>query len=153
MLDQHLGSSFIKPPQTHDRIAERRDVVHPMEHPVLTDLGLDDDGADSMNLHLRLIAEPHHPSGRCVQIGEQLATTGHVVSSTSVQVPPIELLITAGLAVQKSVRLGLVDGDVGRLGEKGRSLPLAAVRVGLREPTREEQCVSSSTSAMCAAPP
>ena len=62
-------------------------------------LRFEDDGPDAMDLHLRLVAEPHRSSGRSVQVGEELASAGHVVGCTAVQVPSVHLLSIAGVEV------------------------------------------------------
>jgi hypothetical protein len=77
---------------------------------MLTVATLEHDRALPLDVHLRAIAELHRARRADVELGEDLAAPGHVVRSTSVQVPrrvaAVILLGSAGLGallVQKNV--------------------------------------------------
>jgi hypothetical protein len=52
LVSLHLGPAFIKLPQAHDGVVQRRDEVDAMEDSVVAVLGLEHDGADTLDIHL-----------------------------------------------------------------------------------------------------
>jgi hypothetical protein len=55
---------------------------------VLTRLGGEDDGADTLDLHARSIPKLDGASDIGVKLSEKLPSTGHVMGGTGVEAPP-----------------------------------------------------------------
>lgn len=92
---------------------ELRDVVDAVQYPVLAGLGLEHDRV-----------ERHRELGRVtditVQVGEELATIGHVACGMALEVPTIKLvLIRAGTEEDSSTRFVNVKIGHGWRGVEG----------------------------------
>ena len=93
-----------------------------MEDALLPVLGLEDDGADPLDLHSRRVAETHRATRHGVELGEELPAAGHVMRGPAVEVPAVErLLVGAGVEEEMRARLVDVEGSRG-LGADGFSL-------------------------------
>ena len=84
--------------QADDGVPQRGDVVDAGEQPVLTGLGGEDDGVNTLDLHGGGILELDRASNAGVNLGEELSPPGHVVGGTGVEVPPIDLVTTRPIA-------------------------------------------------------
>ena len=65
---------------------------------MLPHLGLEDDRADSLDLDGEGFTELDGALHAGVQVGEELASTSHVVSGTGVEVPAVDLVIVGAFA-------------------------------------------------------
>ena len=113
VLDQHARAVLIQLSQADDGVPQRRDVVDTGEHPVLSGLGGEDDGADALNLHGGGISKLDGASHVGVELGEELPSTSHVVGGTGVKAPPASL-VGAGAIAEKGVCLWLVEVEGSR---------------------------------------
>src|SRR3954465_3270763 len=118
MLDQHARAVLIHLPQAHDGVPQRGDVVDASEQPVLSGLGGEDDGADTLDLHGGGIPELDGASHDGIELGEELPSTGHVMGCAGVEAPPAGLVL-AGAVAKKGMSFWLVEVEESRCG-RGR---------------------------------
>jgi hypothetical protein len=65
---------------------------------VLTRLGGEDDGTDSLDLHVGGIPKLDGASDIGVKLSEELPSTGHVMGGADVEAPPVSLVAAGAVA-------------------------------------------------------
>jgi hypothetical protein len=93
VIDLHTRTALIQLSQADDRVPQRRDVVDSGEQSVLTRLDDEDDGADTLDLHVGGIPKLDGASDIGVKLSEELPSTGHVMGGAGVDVPPVSLVV------------------------------------------------------------
>jgi hypothetical protein len=115
VLDLHTRTALIQLSQTDDRVPQRGDVVDSGEQSVLTRLGGEDDGADTLDLHTRGIPKLDRASDIEVKLSEELRSTGHMMGGVGVEAPPISLIV-AGAVAEEGVCSQLIKVEESRCG-------------------------------------
>jgi hypothetical protein len=82
---------------------------------VLTRLGGEDDGADTLDLHAGGIPKLDGASDAGVKLGEELPLSGHVMGGAGVKAPPVSLVVVGGFA-EKGVCPRLIKVEESRCG-------------------------------------
>jgi hypothetical protein len=98
MLDQHTRAILIQLSQVDDGVPQRGDVVDTGEQPVLSSLGGEDDGADTLELHGGGIPKLDGASHFGIELDEELSSTGHVMGGVGVEAPSVSLVIVGAVA-------------------------------------------------------
>jgi hypothetical protein len=98
VLDLHTRTALIQLSQADDRVPQRGDVVDSGEQSVLTRLGGEDDGADSLDLHAGGIPKLDGALDIRVKLSEELPSTGHVMGGAGVEAPPVSLVAARAVA-------------------------------------------------------
>jgi hypothetical protein len=101
--------------QADDRVSQRGDAVDSGEQSVVTRLDDKDDGADTLDLHTGGVPKLDGASDIGVKLSEELPSTDHVMGGTSVEAPPISLVI-AGAIVEEGVCSWLIKMEESRYG-------------------------------------
>jgi hypothetical protein len=82
---------------------------------VLTGLGGEGDGANTLDLHAGGVPELDGASDAGVELGEELPSAGHVMGGAGVEVPPISLVV-AGAVAEGDEYLRLIKVEESRCG-------------------------------------
>jgi hypothetical protein len=98
ILDLNTRTALIQLSQADDRVPQRGDVVDFGEQSVLTRLGGKDDRADALDLYAEGIPKLDRASDIRVKLSEELLSTGHVMGGTSVEAPPVSLVVAGAIA-------------------------------------------------------
>ena len=91
---------------------------------MLTRLGGEDDGANTLDLHAGGIPKLEGASDARVKLGEELPSAHHVMGGAGVEDPPINLVI-AGAVAEGGTRPRLVEVEVAVADVDGGSSMLA----------------------------
>jgi hypothetical protein len=124
----HTRTTLIQLSQADDRVPQRGDVVDSGEQSMLTRLGGEDDGADTLDLHVGGIPKLDGASDIRVKLSEKLPSTGHVMGGANVDAPLVSLVV-AGAVAEECVCPRLIKVEV-------RLMPLEITRC-LRVPGAE----------------
>ena len=98
VLDLHARAVLIQLSQADDGVPQRGDVVDTGEQPVLAGLGVEDDGADALDLHGGGLPELDGSSNAGVELREELPPPGHVVGGAGVKVLAIDFVVARPIA-------------------------------------------------------
>jgi hypothetical protein len=82
---------------------------------VLSSLGGEDDGADTLDLHGGGIPKLDGALHVGVELGEELPSTGHVMGGDGVEAPPVSLVV-AGAVAEEGMCFWLVKVEESRCG-------------------------------------
>jgi hypothetical protein len=115
VLDLHTRTALIQLSQADDRVPQCGDVIDSGEQSVLTRLGGEDDGADTLDLHAGGIPKFDGASDIGVKLSEELPSTGHVMGGAGVEAPPVSL-VAAGAVVEEGVCSRLIKMQESRCG-------------------------------------
>jgi hypothetical protein len=75
---------------------------------VLTGLGGEDHGADTLDLHAGGISKLDGALNAGVKLGEELPSAGHVMDGTGVEAPPVSLVVAEAIT-KEGVCLRLME--------------------------------------------
>jgi len=113
--NRNAQTLFLQLSQADDRVPQLGDVVESGEHPVLTRLGGEDDGANALDLHAGGVPKLDGAFDAGVKLGEELPPAGHVMGGAGVEDPPINLVV-AGAVAEGGTSPRLVEVEEGRRG-------------------------------------